>query len=271
MATGDNWRTALAYGDRHGVYIRGYNLKELVENKSFAEAFLLLALGELPSKGAARVLEAILVSTLDHGIVPSSIVTRYLASSGAPIQAAVAGGVISFGDVYGGASEQLAEALRREAGRLKADPDPAALNAVAGAVVDHFSMAGKRIPGYGHALHPGGDPRVATLYEIARTEAVSGRYSQLAFAVQDVLAQRKGRALPLNQDGAMAALGLDLGLDWRLIRALAFVPRSAGLAVHALEEMTREAGWRHVPDEEVAYDGPSARSLAASPRKGEDQ
>ena len=49
----------------------------------------LLARGELPPPGHAKTLEAMLVSVLDHGIVPSSIVTRYLASSGTPIQAAV--------------------------------------------------------------------------------------------------------------------------------------------------------------------------------------
>jgi hypothetical protein len=47
---------------------------------------------------------------------------------------------------------------------------------------------------------------------------------------------------------------------------LAFIPRSAGLAMHALEEMTRESGWRHVPNAEVVYDGPPARPLP--PRDG---
>ena len=258
MAGRNEWRTALAYGDRDGVYIRGYDLKELVENKSFAECFLMLALGDLPGKGAARVLEAILVSTLDHGIVPSSTVTRYLASAGAPIQAAVAGGVLSFGDVYGGASEQLAQALHANAPASDGD---ARLGEAAAAIVAGFAAAGQRIPGYGHALHPDGDPRVATLYGIARSEGVAARFSDLAFAVEDALAETKGRRFPMNQDGAMAALGLDLGLDWRLIRALAFVPRSAGLAVHAVEEIQREPGWRHVPDAEVAYDGPGRRSL----------
>jgi len=71
------------------------------------------------------------------------------------------------------------------------------------------------------------------------------------------LSQAKGRAFGINQDGALAAPGLDLKLDWRLMRALTFIPRSAGLAMHALEEMTRESGWRHVPNAEVVYDGPS--------------
>ena len=73
---------ALAYGDDDSVVIRGYSLGELVGKVSFAEAFLLLALGELPPPGHAHTFEAMLVSVLDHGIVPSSIVTRYLASSG---------------------------------------------------------------------------------------------------------------------------------------------------------------------------------------------
>jgi citrate synthase len=65
----------------------------------------------------------------------------------------------------------------------------------------------------------------------------------------------------MNQDGALAALGLDMGLDWQIVRALAFIPRSAGLAVHAVEEMKREAGWRHVPNDEIDYDGPPLRPL----------
>ena len=86
MATKGRWKTALTYGDKESVVIRGYSLGELVGKVSFAEAFLLLARGELPPSGHARTLEAMLVSVLDHGIVPSSIVTRYLASSGTPIQ-----------------------------------------------------------------------------------------------------------------------------------------------------------------------------------------
>jgi hypothetical protein len=64
----------------------------------------------------------------------------------------------------------------------------------------------------------------------------------------------------------LAALGLDLKLDWGPMLASAFIPRSAGLAMHALEEMTRESGWRHVPNAEVVYDGPPGRPL--SPRSG---
>lgn len=259
MATSGRWKTALAYGDTDRVVIRGYDLTELVGNLSFPAAILLLATGELPSDGQAKTLEAMLVSVLDHGIVPSSIVTRYLASSGTPLQAAVAGGVMSFGDVYGGAGQQLCEQLAAHRSACEAGREsPAEAGA---AIVEHFVALKQRVPGYGHALHPDGDPRVPRLYAIADANGVTGTASAIAKAVEEALAEKKGRRFPLNQDGALAALTLDLGLDWRLARALAFIPRSAGLAVHAVEEMTREDGWRHVPDSEVDYDGPPLRPL----------
>ena len=258
-ATRDQWRTAIACGDKHAVMLRGYDLQELVGNVSFAEAWLLLATGELPPPGHAKLLDAMMVSVLDHGIVPSSIVTRYLASSGAPIQAAVAGGVMAFGDTYGGACEQLGEQLARHVMEIRAGRETQA--EAAAAIVKQFVALGRKVPGYGHALHPEGDPRVPRLYKIADGHGVTGEHSRLAFEVQEELFRAKGRKLPMNQDGALGALGLDMGLDWRLLRALAFVPRSAGLSVHALEEMTRESGWRHVPDEEITYDGPARRPL----------
>ena len=258
-ATRDQWRTAIAYGDKHAVVLRGYDLQELVGKVSFAEAWLLLATGELPPAGHAKLLDAMMVSVLDHGIVPSSIVTRYLASAGAPIQAAVAGGVMAFGDTYGGACEQLGEQLAKHVPEVRAGRQTQ--QQAAAAIVKHFFSLGRKVPGYGHTLHPEGDPRVPHLYRIADANGVTNDHSHLAFEVQEELHRAKGRKLPMNQDGALGALGLDMGLDWRLLRALAFMPRSAGLAVHALEEMTRESGWRHVPDEAVSYDGPPLRPL----------
>jgi citrate synthase len=264
MSAPTSWRTALTEATDDGVRIRGYDLRDLVGRVSFAEGILLMARGELPTEGEARLLEAILVSVLDRGIVPCSVVTRYLASSGSPIQAAVAGGILSFGDVYGGAGEQLAEALANNIAAVR--DGTTSRQEAAQRVVQHFTDRGLRVPGYGSAVHRGGDPRVPRLFEIAEQGKVSGDFTHLAMEVEKQLSKAKGRPLGINQDGALAALGLDLKLDWRLMRALAFIPRSAGLAMHALEEMTRESGWRHVPNAEVVYDGPAARPLP--PRGG---
>lgn len=259
MSAPTSWRTALTQATDEEVRIRGYDLRDLVGRISFAEGILLMARGELPTKGEARLLEAILVSVLDRGIVPCSIVTRYLASSGSPIQAAVAGGILSFGDVYGGAGEQLAQALADNIGAVRTGS--ASQRQAAQRVVQHFTDKGQRVPGYGSAVHRGGDPRVPRLFAIAEEGGVVGDHRRLAMAVEEVLSEVKARKLGINQDGALAALCLDLKLDWRLMRPLAFIPRCAGLAMHALEEMSRESGWRHVPNAEVAYDGPAPRPL----------
>src|SRR5690349_997743 len=177
-ATRDQWRTAIAYGDKHAVVLRGYDLQELVGQVSFAEAFLLLATGELPPAGHAKLLDAMMVSVLDHGIVPSSIVTRYLASAGSPIQAAVAGGVMAFGDTYGGACEQLGEQLATHVVEMRAGRTSE--EQAASAIVRHFVALGRKVPGYGHALHPEGDPRVPHLYRIADANGVTGDHSRLA-------------------------------------------------------------------------------------------
>jgi citrate synthase len=176
----------------------------------------------------------------------------------------VADGILSFGDVYGCAGEQLAEALANNIAALR--DGTISRQEAAERVVRHFTDRGLRVPGYGSAVHRGGDPRVPWLFETAEQGNVRGDFTHLGMEVEKQLSRAKGRTLGFNQDGALAALGLDLKLDWRLMRALAFIPRSAGLAMHALEEMTRESGWRHVPNAEVVYDGPAARPLP--PRGG---
>jgi citrate synthase/citryl-CoA lyase len=250
LATPHGWRTAIAYADADCIVLRGHSLLDMIGKSTFAEAFLLAATGRTPTADQAFVLEAIMVAVIDHGIVPSSIVTRYLASCGTPLQSAVAGGVLAFGDTYGGAAQQLAQQMREAAAAWDS------AEVVATAVIDHCAIRRQVVPGYGHPLHPNGDPRAAALLEIARKRGIAGRYVETAMAIEKLLEQRKGRLIALNADGAIGAIALDLGIDWRLVRALIFVPRSAGLAVHAVEEMVRESGWRHTPEDQVHYDGP---------------
>lgn len=250
MATPHGWRTAIAYADHDNIVLRGHSLLEMIGKTSFAEAFLLAATGRRASAGEVAVLDAIMVAVIDHGIVPSSIITRYLASCGNAVQTAVAGGVMAFGDTYGGAAQQLAELLHHCVGEKDLEGQ-----AAAEWILDRCAARGGPVPGYGHPLHPNGDPRTTALLQVARQHGVAARFVDAAVAVQEQLGRRKGRPILLNGDGVIGALALDLGFDWRLVRALIFVPRAAGLAVHAVEEMTREKGWRTVSDDDIHYDG----------------
>jgi citrate synthase len=226
----------------------------------FASCMFLLFQQKLPTPQQGRLLNAMLVSVIDHSIVATSAVTRIVSASGVPIQACVAAGIMTVGDIHGGAGADLSRRLEgwvQEARAAGQSIDDKAREVAAG-----LRERGERLDGLGHPLHPKGDVRVDTLVAMARELGLEGPHLGLALGLSRLLGEAAGRALPLNIDGVIAALASDLGFDWRLGRALIFVPRSAGLAAHAVEEAQRERGWRKVADpDDIDYDGPSSRAF----------
>jgi len=105
------WATGIASAQDDDVVIRGYRLSELVGSITLTGGIFLVWQGRLPSQKELEVLDALFVAVLEHGISPSATISRTLASAGVPVQAAIAGGILSIGDVHGGAGEQLAHAL----------------------------------------------------------------------------------------------------------------------------------------------------------------
>lgn len=261
------WRTAIADPQEDRVTVRGYELNELIGNISFAEMFHLVLRGELPDPAQARMIEAILVAVVEHGISPSTTVTRFLAASGSPLQASIAGGVMTFGDIHGGAGEALAQLLEAECDRMEAEG--LGVDEAADAVVARFRAQKLPTPGFGHPQHPAGDPRPPRLLEIADANGVSGRHVAFVRALELAIERVARRRIPINVDGALAAIMLDLGYPWQSARAFMIVPRSAGLAAHALEERDREPGWRQIPLSEVTYDGPQPRPVPERPQDRE--
>src|SRR5947207_3075517 len=83
----DRWRTALTSIAPNKILIRGYPVDEMMGRLSFAEAVYLLLMGELPTPAIGRMFNAILVSSLDHGVTPpSTLAARNVATSGAPMK-----------------------------------------------------------------------------------------------------------------------------------------------------------------------------------------
>ncbi len=145
------------------------------------------------------------------------MISRCMASYGSPLQAAVAGGVMAFGDTMGGAGEQFAKLLVEhlsDDAANGASVSDTAINDIARTIVANAQRANQRIPGFGIPLH-GADPRSPKLLDIARTEGVYGPYCRLAIALEAELERRTQRRIPLNLDGVGAALILELGFDWR--------------------------------------------------------
>jgi citrate synthase len=230
-------------------------IAEMMERLSFAEAVFLILKGELPSKAEAALMNAILVSSIDHGASPPSVLgARTVHSGGNSLNAAVAGGVLVIGDTHGGAIEQSARILQEWAKK------PGDVDTLAGQLVDWLSTTNKRMPGLGHRLHTL-DPRTGKLFEIAERYGYKGRHIELCRAVESALAKKTGKKLPINVDGAIAAVISDMGFDWRLGKGFFIISRVPGLVAHVSEEGAREKPMRKLGPMPFTYDGPPDRTI----------
>jgi citrate synthase len=242
------------YPDR--ILVRGYNLVALAHSHSFGDVVYLLLRGELPRAQEGRLIEEMLVLMAEHSInAPSVHVARAVASCGSPVQSAIAAGVNAIGDHHGGAGEACARLLQEAlAGAPNADLDQAAQQ-----VVQDYRRQGKRLPGFGHRFH-NPDPRAAYLLQRASALGIAGRHVALAQALVQALQRASGTSLPLNIDGALAALLSDMGFDWRLGKGLFIIARTAGLVAHVHEEITTGKPLGAAPVTPVHYTGTEERA-----------
>jgi len=251
----NKWQTGITDIGPGKIQVRGYDIVEMMDKLSFAQAVYLILRGELPDEKQARMMEAILVSSVDHGASPPSVLgTRNVVSGGNPLNAAVAGGVLVIGDSHGGAIEQSARIMQLWA---KKDGDVADL---AAGLLAEMKASGKRMPGFGHRLHQT-DPRTVKLFEIADSLHFSGRHTDLAQAIEAQLEKTSGRKLPINVDGAIAAVISDMGFDWRLGKGFFIISRVPGLIAHAYEEMTTQKPMRKLGNMDFEYNGPAKRNI----------
>ncbi len=250
------WRTKISYVERNKVVVRGYRLDELIGRVSYGEMLYLMFNGELPPKEWKRALDALLVAGCDHSVFcPSVSAARLVASGGVGLQNAIASGINAMGRYHGGAIEDAMKLFYD----VKARGDEVGLEKAAEEAVGKLLAEGKRVPGFGHKIHTD-DPRVKKLLEIARECGLDRGYIRAALEVGRAL-EKAGRRLPMNIDGAMAAVACELGFDWRAGRAIFALSRALGVAAHAYEEMVEGEPFKEIPLEEIVYEGPGERRL----------
>jgi citrate synthase len=265
----DWWSTSIIEMKPGMIRYRGYAIEELIGRLGFAEMIYLMTRGELPHPAAAKLLEAALVGAVDHGPqAPSIAAARMAITCGVGINNAMASAINMLGDVHGGAGEQCVMLYNAIAARMGSDPTgEERLAEAARAEMKLLVEAGIRyVPGFGHRFHPR-DPRAPRLLELvdvaAAAGAVSGRFAAIGRAVEAELAAQKGRAVPMNIDGATGVIFSELGFPPPLCRGLFVLSRAVGALAHAFEEM--QSGERNkgpIPRHLTWTDtGPPARTL----------
>src|SRR5438105_3672416 len=252
----DTWRTAIVDAGPTHLRVRGHDVLELMQQASFTDLIFLLHHDRLPSAGERRLLDAILIGVADHGAGAPSCAAARLAASGnrqSPA-AAVAACVLTIGDEHGGAGSGCMELIA--AGLERARAKGLSFDAVAGQLVDEAKAGGTRLPGFGHRVHSTIDPRVAVLFTLAEDSKLAGDGVRFARALETAIRERI-KPIPLNIDGALAAILVDLGLPSMVGKLMFIVGRVAGLSAEVLEEYSREKPMRiRIP---VAYDGAPPR------------
>jgi hypothetical protein len=134
---------------------------------------------------------------VEHGISPSSMISRMLAPRGTPSQAAIAAGALSIGD-----------------------------------------------------------PRAMARFDVASREGASGLHCRLVRFLGEEISRRRGRPLPVNVNGAIVAVLLDLEFAEVTVRGLVIGARVFGLTAHVAEDLDQSGRWRHVDADAVECAGP---------------
>lgn len=247
------WKTSISKVEPNELRLRGYRIDELMGAIGFAEGIFLALKGRLPSEAEGKLVNAIFISSIDHGPTPpSALATRTAASTGASLNAAIATGILSINRFHGGAIYDCMGVL--EEGFQQMTESGADIYGTASTLVNHYRSEKKRIPGLGHRIHTD-DPRTRKLFALATELKLSGRGVALLEAIRDHLAEG-GKDLPINVDGAIAALLIDLEFPRELANAFFIISRVAGLVAHYQEEITRERPMRRIHPTDHQYDGP---------------
>ena len=246
--------TKLSTHTNEALFLRDKNLVEDVMGKmSFTDAMFYHIMGVAPSAGQRAILDAVLVTLMEHGFTPSAIAARmtYLSAPEA-MQSAVAAGLLSVASQFIGTMENAAKVLEDIAN------DPNGQDTACQRIVQQHLDSGNHMPGFGHHLHRPDDPRTPKLFEIAMAhDEIDKRPIAMMQKLGQHVDQIYGKHLTINATGATAAVFMGAAIPIRIMRGFAVISRAAGLVAHVMEEQQNPAG-RHIwdlVDNNIPYTG----------------
>jgi len=198
-----------------------------------------------------RMLEAMMVASMDHGVTPPSIqATMIAASVRTSYEVAMAGGIAAITDVHGGAGMKAAQFFMK---CIELAEEMGMENAVR-KMVKEYVEKGVRIKGLGHRIHSE-DPRKRVLLEMAYNSGMAGKAIEAAEMLEEIFEEVKGKRLPLNVDGVIGAMVADMGIEAEMAKTLFIYGRTAGLSAHYFEEIETQPPMRRIDFSKVVYKG----------------
>jgi succinyl-CoA synthetase alpha subunit len=243
-----------------GIFCTEKALETLSGNELFSHVIYRAVTGKTSvNEQHSRMIEAMIVACVDHGVTPPSAqATLIAASTRAPYEVAVAQGIGAITDVHGGAGAKAA-ALFSEC-ILKSKKEDIDVVEATREIMRTYIEEGKRIEGLGHRLHTK-DPRRDVLWNFASQTGIAGDHVALSKKVSTIFEQVRGMSLPINVDGVIGAIVADMGLDPSMAKAFFIYGRIAGLSAHYFEEVSSQPRMRQINFVEAVYKGMGPRTV----------
>lgn len=225
-------KTRICTSTPDDVFVRGKSLtKELVGKLTFTEMTYFQVTGRMPTKAQTAVLDACLVTLMEHGLTPSALATRLVyGSTPEATQSAIAAGLLAVGSVFVGTVEGCAENLAR----IVAGASPRK-------IAEEHRTDKRALAGFGHPVHKPDDPRSPVLLGIADANGISSTHVAALRALASAVDEVYGRHITINATGAIAAVLSDAAIPIGIMRGFAVLARCAGLIGHVAEEQSDPA------------------------------
>ena len=246
--------SSLSTFDESGATIRGKNLsRDLIGEVSFSKMIYFYILGKMPTPEELSILDAVLVTLMDHGMSGGFNARLIYRNAPDSLQGAVAAGLLGMGSQFGGVMEQVGQYLDD----IVKSPDQ---EAKAREIITQHRSRKKALPGFGHNDFKPDDPRTPKLLEVARKAKVKGDYVNALLLMSRVVDEVVGKHITINATAGIAALLAEIGVPFKVLRGFSLISRAPGLVGQILEEISNPIAGdlMQVINDTVVYKGEKA-------------
>jgi len=225
--------------------VRGKNLADLAVDQSFVKNIYFILTGKEATDNIEKMLNIIFSLSIDHGFgAVSTLALRIATSAKVSLQQSLIAALSAMGHAHGGACEDAAVWYEKNI-----------FQGIGAEQAVKQALANKeKIPGYGHSIMQN-DERIKILMDHAKKLKLHGKSCQFAEEIEQEIIKQKGKKIPLNIDGGIAAVVLDLGLPCHITTGLFIIGRLPGLLAHIKEEIEQDNRLRRLKEEEIDYLG----------------
>ena len=250
--TPSQWTSSVSDITPEDIYIRGYAMQDLVGRLPFSAITFLLVRGRIPTPGEAKMTDVILSSILDYALQKSgTVAARAIVSVNPRMTAGLSAAMLGAGD-YAVSPEDTGKFIADGFAAWKASGLDA--EAHAASLVADLRKAKRRVPGFGHQVFRGVDPRAERLKSIAKAQGVWGDANEWYEAVHRAFQAAANKPdLVMNDVGMLAGIMFQMGFTPPEMTGLALLSTFPGVIAHISEELQSGAINRIIPDENVTY------------------